>query len=69
MAQVAVPLLHDTAVQKTINDKVLDANRKRFDAYELEQKALKMMDEEVIFASQFNNRPSLTNLYEVDIQS
>lgn len=50
VAQVVVPLLNDTVVQKTINDKVLEANRKRFEAYQLEQKALKTMDKEVIFA-------------------
>ncbi len=47
--EVAVPLLHDAAIQKTINDKVLESSRKRFEAYELEQKALKLMDEKVIF--------------------
>lgn len=69
VARVAVPLLQDASIQKTINDKVLEANRKRFEAYELEQMALRIMDEEVLFASQFNNSPTLTNLYEVDIQS
>lgn len=51
VAQIVVPLLHDSSVQKTINDKVLEANRKRFEAYELEQKALRIMDEEVILAA------------------
>jgi len=50
VAAVSFPLLHDADIQKTINEKVLDANRKRFEAYELEQKALKIMDEKVIFA-------------------
>ena len=50
VAAVPFPFLHDADIQKTINDKVLKANRKRFDAYELEQKALKIMDEKVIFA-------------------
>jgi type I restriction enzyme S subunit len=49
VAEIPIPLLHNPAVQKTINDKVLEANRKRFEAYELEQKALKIMDEKVIF--------------------
>ena len=51
VAAVPFPFLHDTDIQKTINGKVLEANRKRFDAYELEQKALKIMDEKVIFAT------------------
>lgn len=50
VAAVPFPFLHDADIQKTINDKVLEANRKRFEAYELEQKALKIMDEKVIFA-------------------
>ncbi|MBI2354762.1 MAG: restriction endonuclease subunit S [Deltaproteobacteria bacterium] len=50
VAAVPFPFLQDTNIQKTINDKVLEANRKRFEAYELEQKALKIMDEKVIFA-------------------
>ncbi len=50
LANVYVPLLHDLAVQKTINNKVLTASTMRYDAYQLEQKALKIMDEQVIFA-------------------
>lgn len=50
VAAVPFPLLQDAEIQKTINNKVLEANRKRFEAYELEQKALKIMDEKVIFA-------------------
>ncbi len=50
VAAVPFPFLHDADIQKTINDKVLGANRKRFEAYELEQKSLKIMDEKVIFA-------------------
>lgn len=42
--------LHDADIQKTINDKVLEASRKRFEAYKLERKALKIMAEKVIFA-------------------
>lgn len=50
VAAVPFPFLDDADMQNTINDKVLEANRKRFEAYELEQKALKIMDEKVIFA-------------------
>ena len=37
-------------VQKQINDLALQANQKRYKAYKLEQQALEIMDNEVIFA-------------------
>ncbi len=45
-----VPILKNQDVQKQINDLALQANEKRYQAYLLEQKALKVLDEEVIFA-------------------
>ncbi len=48
--QVSVPLLHDKNKQREINDMVLEANRKRNEAYNLEQEALKVLDEKVIYA-------------------
>lgn len=48
--QVQIPLLKDHDIQKTINDLALEANQKRYEAYQLEQKALEIMDKEVIFA-------------------
>lgn len=45
-----VPLLRDQAIQKKINDLALEANAKRYEAYKLEQQALRIMDEEVIYA-------------------
>ena len=48
--QVSVPLLRDENIQREINDTVLEANRKRTEAYNLEQKALKVLDEKVIYA-------------------
>lgn len=48
--QIAVPLLKNHEVQKKINDLALEANKKRYEAYELEQEALKIMNKEVIFA-------------------
>lgn len=48
--QISVPLLKDQDVQKRINDLALEANRKRYKAYLLEQEALKIMDNEVIYA-------------------
>ena len=50
VAAISIPLLHDENAQKTINDKVLEANRKRAEAYKLEQEALTVLDEKVIYA-------------------
>lgn len=48
--QISIPLLKDQDVQKRINDLALEANEKRYEAYLLEQEALRIMDEEVIYA-------------------
>lgn len=48
--QLSVPLLRNESTQGKINDTVLEANRKRTEAYNLEQKALKVLDEKVIYA-------------------
>ena len=48
--QIAIPLLKDRAVQKHINELALGANKKRYEAYCLEQEALRIMNEEVILA-------------------
>ena len=50
ISQVSVPLLRDENAQREINDTVLEANRKRTEAYNLEQEALKVFDEKVIYA-------------------
>ena len=50
ISQVNVPLLGDENAQREINDTVLEANRKRTEAYNLEQEALKVLDEKVIYA-------------------
>lgn len=50
LASVSIPLLKNHAVQKQINDLALEANEKRYEAYQLEQQALRIMDEEVIYA-------------------
>ena len=49
VSEIAVPLLRDENVQTEINDTVLEANRKRTEAYNLEQKALRVLDEKVIY--------------------
>lgn len=47
---IPVPLLKNHDAQKQINDLALEANQKRYEAYQLEQEALKIMDNEVIYA-------------------
>lgn len=48
--RVSVPLLVDLKTQDQINEIVLEANRKRTEAYGLEQNALMVLDEKVIYA-------------------
>ena len=48
--QIQIPILKNQDVQKQINDLALQANEKRYKAYLLEQEALKVLDEEVIYA-------------------
>ena len=48
--QIPIPLLKDKSVQKQINNLALEANQKRYEAYQLEQEALRIMDDEVIYA-------------------
>ena len=50
VSAIVIPLLRDENMQRTINDKVLEANRKRTEAYKLEQEALTILDEKVIYA-------------------
>ena len=45
---IASPLFDDKQIQKRINDLALAANVKRHEAYELEQEALRIMNEEVL---------------------
>lgn len=44
------PPAQNHEVQKRINELALEANEKRYEAYQLEQKALRIMDNEVIYA-------------------
>ena len=50
VSEIVVPLLSNKNTQRQINDTVLEANRKRTEAYHLEQKALRVLDEKVIYA-------------------
>lgn len=47
---VAIPVLNDNSIFKKINDTVLEASKKRTEAYKLEQEALKVLNEQVIYA-------------------
>ncbi len=48
--QIVIPLLKNAESQNKINSLALEAKQKRYEAYLLEQEALKIMDDEVIFA-------------------
>lgn len=50
VSNIPFPILKNKDVQNQINDLALEANEKRYQAYQLEQQALKIMNEEVIFA-------------------
>ena len=50
VSQIAFPILRNQEVQNEINALALEANEKRYQAYKLEQEALKKMDEKVIYA-------------------
>lgn len=50
LANVNIPLLKNKDTQTKINSLVLEANKKRYEAYVLEQKAIKMVNEKVIYA-------------------
>lgn len=50
LCEIPIPLLKNKEIQTKINNLVLDANKKRYEAYVLEQKAIKMVNEKVIHA-------------------
>ena len=50
VSEIVVPLLRDKNMQQEINETVLEANQKRTEAYNLEQEALGVLDEKVIYA-------------------
>ena len=50
LSSVEIPLLKNQDIQNRINDLALKANQKRYEAYMLEQEALRIMDEKVIYA-------------------
>ncbi len=50
LAEVQIPLLKNKDTQQEINDLVLTANQKRYEAYLLEQKAIQTINEKVIYS-------------------
>lgn len=48
--EIPIPILKNQYAQRRINELALEANEKRYQAYQLEQEALRIMDEEVIYA-------------------
>lgn len=50
LGNVDIPILKNEEKQNEINDIALKANKLRYEAYELEQEALKIMNKEVIYA-------------------
>lgn len=50
VSSIPFPILKNAEVQKRINELALQANEKRYEAYKLEQQALRIVDREVIFA-------------------
>jgi len=50
LSSIPIPLLKDHIVQHEVNALALDANAKRYEAYRLEQEALRIMNDEVINA-------------------
>lgn len=48
--QIPIPILKNAEIQDRINKLALQANQKRYEAYLLEQKALRAMDQKVLFA-------------------
>ena len=55
VSKIPIPILKNQDIQRLINVLTLQANEKRYEAYKLEQMALKIMDNEVIYAK----RPEL----------
>lgn len=50
VSQITIPLLKSTDIQTKINNLALEANEKRYEAYKLEQKAMEIMNEEIIYS-------------------
>lgn len=60
VARIQIPLLRNNNVQQKINDLVLETNQKRYEAYQLELKAIKTVNNQVIYSAVKNK--SLSDL-------
>lgn len=59
LSSVEIPLLKNEKMQKEINDLALKSNDLRYKAYCLEQEAIRIMNEEVIYAEHVSNEYTL----------
>jgi type I restriction enzyme, S subunit len=50
LSQVEIPILKNRAIQRKINSLVLDANKKRSEAFRLERKAIIQLNQKVIYS-------------------
>lgn len=50
VGSIPFPLLKNADIQRRINELALEASEKRYEAYKLEQQALRIVDKDVIFA-------------------
>ena len=49
VAKIPIPILKNKEIQTKINNLVLEANKKRYEAYVLEQKAIRIVNEKIIY--------------------
>lgn len=49
LCEIPIPLLENKSIQTKINNLVLEANKKRYEAYVLEQKAIRIVNEKIIY--------------------
>ena len=56
VSRIQIPLLKNKKIQEQINTLVLEANKKRYEAYLLEQKAIKMVNDKVIYLTEKHSR-------------
>lgn len=48
VANIPIPLLKNVDIQRRINELAIEANERRYEAYQLEQQALKIVNQEII---------------------
>lgn len=58
VSNIQIPLLKNKHIQQKINDLVLESNQKRHEAYLLEQKAIKTVNDQVIYLTKKNKSHS-----------